>query len=312
MGDAATLANAAPARFAAGLTSIDPDVLDCLQVNLAVLADSQHGPGTFLWLGAQLAFEPQMQDNGLSTIEPSADQHLANCGELIGIRLHGWQKGADYAESPESDAVVYCVSDAYDLPWLPYRGEEHMEHGFLLHFAENDEILVIDGYCNDTAHGAAEPVCFRLARSDVDGILTGAACRTAFIEPRELPSRQPRAVLRANAEHLNRPSAPATVEHYVDSYRAHPDQTAALDRLALETWLLARQRKLHAQWVAGSLGARMARQVDEHAANCADVAAKTYFALRRARRGRPVPAVYDGLRDLLTAEAVLAADLDLR
>ena len=69
-------------RHDATAPSVRAELLDCVQSNLAVLADRHHGPGSHLALGAVLRFTPRPGPDGLPTVEPSADSQLAAVADI--------------------------------------------------------------------------------------------------------------------------------------------------------------------------------------------------------------------------------------
>jgi acyl carrier protein len=89
---------------------------------------------------------------------------------------------------------------------------------------------------------------------------------------------------------------------YVSGYAQHPDRAHALDRLTLETWLLARSRRLHANFLAWH-GDSAGPAIDEHLRQWDLLAERTYLALRRVQSDRAEP---DGVLPRLAT--LLAAD----
>ena len=68
------------------LAGIESPALDCLQANLALLADRFHGAGTHRRLGARLCFTPAF--NGpFPTIDPLLAGRLDEAERLLGLRV---------------------------------------------------------------------------------------------------------------------------------------------------------------------------------------------------------------------------------
>lgn len=265
------------------------DMYDCLQANLALLADG----GTAL--GARLGFAPGPGADGLPTVEPALDDHLEAARELLGLgtvdrRTLGPRPSP--AELLDDHRTVYVVADAYHLPWVPYRGHRHMEHSFLLESADG-MATVRDAYHNDTPWGPARPGSWQfdpgtLAEALPDGCLVLAFTHTAAA----VPSVEYRA-----------PAASAVAE-YLRAYREHADRAQALERLMLETWLLFRARRLHAACRGTDTGPDT--ETGAHLAEWARLAEQTYLAHRRVERGRPEPTgPLDRLAQLLAADAAV-------
>lgn len=277
---------------------IRADLLDCLQVNLALLADRHHGPGTHLRLGARLRFAPRPGPGGLPTVEPTLEDHLADAAELLGLTVTARDSGVDGAAVAATTEPVYVVADAHYLPWVPYFGHRHVEHSFLLEpGADGDTVEVTDGYSNDTQWGKARPATHTYSRAELAKILAEdpQGAEVLRLAPRPLgPAPRP-------ATDLDADRAAA----YVRAYAEHPDRAAALERFTLETWLLARARKLSAQYAAGGPEATVDPAVAEHLARWDGVVEHAYLTFRRVARGRAEPPEL-----LARAAEVLRADAD--
>ncbi|WP_149828632.1 acyl carrier protein [Streptomyces tailanensis] len=82
-------------------------------------------------------------------------------------------------------------------------------------------------------------------------------------------------------------SGPAA--EYLRGYAEHPDRRAALDAFTLETWLLARSRRLHAAYLEEFSGAPMKEPVRRHLEGWDGLVEHAYLAFRRVDRGRAEP-----------------------
>src|SRR4051794_11275226 len=83
--------------------------MDCIQVNLGVLADRFHGTDTHLRLGAPLRFDVRPLDSSpgaLPTVEPELDERLESAGRLLGLTTRERDAG-DLTGGP-----LYAVADA--------------------------------------------------------------------------------------------------------------------------------------------------------------------------------------------------------
>ncbi|MGP2436204.1 hypothetical protein [Streptomyces sp. JW3] len=270
------------------LSGVRADLFDCVQVNLAVLADRYHGPDTHLLLGSVLRFRPEPGPLGLPTVEPAYLAQVDEACRWLGLAEAGRWTGTPPGELSRLAARhgrLYAVGDSHGMPWLPYYGRRHMEHSFLVEPA-GGRALVTDAYDNQTQWGAARPGQWELDWDELP-----AATLTLCLEPAasgpEAPA--PRADL-------------APPEPYVDAYAAHADRPAALDRLTVETWLLARSRRLHAVCLAHG-GAASSPRVADHVRQWEQVAGQAYVTLRRVQRGRPEPpGLLPGIRATLEAD----------
>jgi hypothetical protein len=269
------------------MASIHAEALDCLQANLAVLADRWHGAGTHLRLGAALGFAPQPAWP-LPTVDPGLAGRLTEAEELLGLVVrerYSRIQGPELRMLAAASGPVYVVADAHDLPWVPYYRQRQVEHSFLL-TAGTGGWTVVDAYHNDTPWGQARPCVLRLDASTIDAAVAGACA--LVLAPVQLPATVPVRV---------RPPDPGEVAAYITAYRGHPERAVAMDRLTVETWLLARARRLHAAWTRSPADA-------EHADTWSALAEQVYLALRRVERGRPEPpGTLDRLSGVLLAEA---------
>lgn len=154
----------ATARWHAAMERADTDLLDCLAVNLAVLlvwhgAADVRTPFAARW---RFRLRGDRAGDGRPDLPP---QHLAaDLRELAGWELR-WQSAADlgselpaWAAACDDGQPVLVVADAFDVPWVPYAGHEHMEHSFIVAGVDGDRLTIADGYTNTTEWGAARPV----------------------------------------------------------------------------------------------------------------------------------------------------------
>ncbi|WP_259454476.1 acyl carrier protein [Streptomyces ginkgonis] len=269
------------------LPTVRAELLDCVQSNLAVLADRGYGAGTHLALGATLRFRPSPGPAALPTVEPPLTAELAGIGRLglaEAARLHRPDRDA-LVELAREYGTVYVLADAYDMPWLPYHGRRRMEHSYLVEYAP-DAAQVTDAYHNRTPWGTAEP---QRLRTGWDRLPASSLALALVPASAGVPDLPPALDL-----------GPA--DGYLAAYADHPDRVTALERLTVETWLLARSRKLHAAFRA-RYGLPCGAQGEEQLRRWDRLAEQTFLALRRVERGRPEPQ-----RLLGDLAAVLAAD----
>jgi hypothetical protein len=288
----------------AALDAPHAPLYDCLQTNLALLAQSRFGAPE-LALGARLALTPRPGPDGLPTVEPTPGAHLDAARELLGLTVvehRAVPARPDVAALLGGHPAVYVVADAYHLPWVPYRAHEHMDHSFLAEPGPDGGVTVLDAYHNDTAYGPARPGRWTLTAAHLADALPAGATATAFHRAPGTPA--------APTAPVHRAPTPAAIEAYVLAYREHPDRPTALRRLTLETWLLSRARRLHAAYRAAAYGPDP--RAEAHLADWAKLTEQTYLAHRRVERGRPEPpGPVDRLATLLAEDReVFGADAD--
>jgi acyl carrier protein len=155
---------------------------------------------------------------------------------------------------------------------------------------------MLDAYHNDTPWGQARPSVRAVGAAELTAALAPTAVDVLWLDPVPLPPAPP-----ATAE----PVDAAAVEAYLRPYRQAAgglEQLAALSQLTLETWLLQRSRRLHAGYLVGA-GTRGEADLTGHLAGWTRVTEQVYLALRRAQRGREVPAgVLDRIAEALVAD----------
>ncbi|MEU2587357.1 hypothetical protein ABZ612_31495 [Streptomyces avermitilis] len=267
------------------------ELLDCLQVNLAWLARTEYGVSPLV-LGARLEFTPRDDGPGrLPTVEAATGTHVERTAAALGLSLTDRHTLPPRTGTlPAGPGTAYVIADAYHLPWVPYHGHAHMDHSFLFCRDSSGLAVVRDGYHNDTPYGPARPGAWTLTEGELAEALPDGA-RVYRVTRAGVPQDGIEVV----------PATAAAVESYVHAYREHPDREEALARLTLETWLLARARRLHA---ARRAAGGTAPAVEEHLTAWGKLAEQTFLAHRRVQRGRPEPAgPLERLAELLQADA---------
>ncbi|MEV4439439.1 hypothetical protein AB0K09_10510, partial [Streptomyces sp. NPDC049577] len=263
------------------------ELFDCVQVNLALLADRLHGPGTGLRLGATLRFRPAPGPDGLPTVEPTVEHHLGEAARHLGLTVRTPLRTTSGVDVRPGEGC-YVVADAYHLPWVPYFGQRHLEHSFLAAPGPGaGTVTVTDAYHNETPYGSARPGTWTLDAEEFEAAVRGPVL-VAELAAGPLPAAP------APGTDL---AGEAATDAYADAYARHPDRAAALHRLTLETWLLARSRALHAAYtdtVPGHWPEAAAFQERVRAWN--SLTEQVYMAYRRVERGRAEP---PGLADRL-------------
>ncbi|WNZ06261.1 acyl carrier protein [Streptomyces sp. 11x1] len=275
--------------------SVRAELLDCVQSNLAVLADRHHGPGSHLALGAVLRFTPRTGPDGLPTVEPAAADQLAavaDIGLTERLRLHGVAP-ARLAALAREYGPLYVMADTYDMPWLPYHRQRHMEHSYLV-AAEGDRALIVDAYHSHTPWGLASPGEWTMDWSELP-----VSSLVVVFEPAA-----------AGAPAVAPVTEHGDIDAYVAAYANHPDRFAALDRLTTETWLLARSRRLHAAFLARE-GLPTGPETAAYLERLDRLAEQAFLAMRRVQRGRPEPdRLLTDLADALRADREVFAGPD--
>ena len=276
-----------------------PQPLDSFQPNLALLATGPPGTDTHPRLGAVPRRAPRpLADGplaGLLTVEPTLDEQLADAAALLGLDVADRRRTGPGEVPDTTGGPLYVVADAYHLPWVPYHRTKHVEHSFLVDDDGGDTLLISDAYHNDTQWGRARPVRLPHGREDF------AALFKALPDGAETVRFTPRP-LGAPPEPGHVPGPPP---EYLRGYAEHPDRRAALEAFTLETWLLARARRLHAAYLEERRGSGLPEPVREHLRRWDGLVEHAYLAFRRVDRGRAEPpGLFERAAEALAQDAV--------
>ncbi|WP_433392213.1 BtrH N-terminal domain-containing protein [Micromonospora sp. KLBMP9576] len=296
------------------LSQVDGARLDCVSDALAVLLAARGVPDVRDPFARDWRFDLRAGPAPARVALPAPDQD-----DLLARRT-GWRPrwsatepgtAADsWRAALREGAPVAVVGDAYHLPWLPYHGHEHMEHGFVVDGLDADgTVHVVDPYENATEWGRAVPTATRVGLDTLAPALPGGRWAVLVAATTAPEAPDPRAQVAANVAAVRAAADSGAYERFVAAHA--PAGRDELENLTLQTWLLARDRGLHARWLADL----PAEAVDPgFVARFADVergwrrATETaYLALRRVRGGRRAPgAALDALRTVTAAEVDLA------
>jgi acyl carrier protein len=277
------------------LETLRADALDCVQANLAAVADRHGGAGAHLELGAALRFDTEPRPDGVPRVARSVPYRLAAAHDLLGLRVARRWDGVD---GPRLRALVseagplLVIADAHGLAWTPYAGRQHTEHTFVLAAPGT----VVDAYHDETPWGPCRPGVWRVCATELDAMVpsaTGLLLGTDPVAPRP-------GVLAANARAMA--AAGPAIDAYLEAHRAGGNG------LVLDIWLLGRSRLLHAAWLARR--GQPSAQLEVHTRAWLALATQSYVAWLRARRTGALPAtVIAELGRLLHEDVAIAARL---
>ncbi len=274
------------------LETVRANALDCVQANLAVVADRHAGAGAHLELGSTLRFDTEPGPDGVPRVVSSVPYRLAAAHDVLGLRVsQRWDGigGGQLRRLVADTGPLYVVADAYTLGWTPYAGRQHTDHTFILSTSDS----VVDAYHDETPWGSCRPGVWRLSTAELDAMVSSA---TALLLAAEPVTARP-SPLAANACAMA--DAVSSIEAYLAAQRGLSDQ------LVLDVWLLSRSRLLHAAWLAHH--GRPSTAMDEQAQAWLTLASQAYVARRRART--PHATVLDELGRLLGEDVAIASRL---
>lgn len=298
------------------LDRVDSAYLDCVWDTVALLL-AQAGvvdirtPFAHQWTFRTI----EDVDTGVMVDLPPSER-VRSVGRFTGFQPEWRRIGSvtevieEWREELRAGRAVAVTGDAFRMPWLPYHENEHMTHGFVVEGVDEGrepQIHVVDPYENVTKWGRAEPLATKIALGDLGHALDQGSW--AALRPSGTPEPvDPVREVLANCEAIDGAHREGAVAAFLGSHQT--SSAEALRRLTLETWLLTRDRELHALWLAdqgtavADFAAAMAEEVVPRWRKLREL---TYIAVRRAEAGRSVPAtVTDALAAALDAEASTA------
>ncbi|MGI5499282.1 hypothetical protein [Lentzea sp. CA-135723] len=310
------------APCAALLNRVDSPFLDCVSDDLALLlaqagADDVRTPFASRWkfcLIEDSAGPPRLnlpsrdQDPWLAT-RTGFLPRWRDVGGDVAAAVQAW-----HTELRAGRAVL-VVGDAFHMPWLPYHRNEHMAHGFVVEGMDSlgEPVLhVVDPYDNATAYGRAAPVTTKIGLADVALALGGGSWAVLDRVGEPTPVDVPHQV-RTNAEGILAAHRDGSFARLSDG---HADlDREAVDNLALQVWLLVRDRSLHRLWLVDvraelrrigleDLPARFEAELVPAWRKASEMA---YVATRRVHAGRAAPrSVLDAVRTAAEHETAVA------
>ncbi|MBG7704684.1 acyl carrier protein [Streptomyces sp. MC1] len=216
---------------------------------------------------------------GLPTVERTPEQTLAEARLRLGLAVEESEHSCRSSDIPPGEGR-YVVADAFFLPWVPHHRRRHMDHSFVLLPGEGDEVWVRDSYLNETPWGSARPGLWLLNGAALADLETVSLSVNLAAAPPPPSSPVPLLDLASEDE----------ADAYVTAYERHPHRPAALQQLALETWLLSRGRELHTAFLQQHTESGVTDRMLEHVAAWKALTEQVYLAYRRVDRGRAEPA----------------------
>lgn len=293
--------------------------LDCVSDTLALLLAARGVADVLSPFGCDWRFDLVASGGrlGVALPPPDLDDRIA---ERTGYRplwtSVGPQAFEQWRRALSEGSAISVVADAYHLPWVPYAGHEHMEHGFVVEGIDSSSggsaVYVVDPYDNATEWGRAVPQCAETTLATLEPALHGA--RWCVLKPTAADDPadpvDPIATVVGNARAIA--ASDERYQAFAAQYATMDE--AALHHLALQTWLLQRNRALHAQWLATNKTIWVRTTAADRFAPVPQswqrAAESAYLALRRVRTGRAVPAgAMQSLRHALDTERAAAAGL---
>lgn len=313
------------APCAALLNRVDSALLDCVSDDLALLlaqagVDDVRTPFASRWKFCliedsdgppRLNLPSRDQDTWLAT-RTGFTPRWRDVGGDVAAAVLAW-----HAELNAGRAVL-VVGDAFHMPWLPYHRNEHMAHGFVVEgidpLGESREpvLHVVDPYDNATAYGRAVPLSVKVGLADVALALGDGSWAVLDNVGEPTPLDVPHQVA-TNAEGILAAERDGSFDRLLDG---HADLgKEAVENLALQIWLLVRDRSLHRLWLIDEraelrrigveeLPARFEAELVPAWRKASEMA---YIATRRVHSGRAAPrSVLDAVRIAAEQETAVA------
>ncbi|MFD6107553.1 hypothetical protein ACFWFQ_33380, partial [Nocardia salmonicida] len=262
------------------LLTVAPHDYDCVVGNVAALLGlHRYEPDRVL--GSAFCAAPASDAEGKLSFGHLGARQLERAVHTGLLRYREFDADGDLVPS----LPYVAIGDAFEMAWTPYHGRKHIEHGFLVLGVD----LAFDAYRTITEFGEAVPTV--IADHDLRAV-----------------SVQRRMNLLIGDVATDFTAGPVAYQDHdaASRYgRLLDEQMLSLEHLALDTWLVARARRVNARYRTaydGRLGEELAASVEAWTRSSELV----YMALRRSRRGRPVPHTY-----VDAIAAALAIDTDI-
>jgi hypothetical protein len=183
-------------------------------------------------------------------------------------------------------------ADAYELPWLPMYGNQHVEHTAVVTAVSTVGAATSDGYWADTEWGQARPVvtalsCAVLARAMAANPGRHRAVAATIDAAPPVPAA--REALRENARRLDASVVRGkAVERFGRAYADRGDDLDGYRRFELGCWVVARSRAAHRRWldrVRPAPPAGLVEELDRLAAAWQQASTLAHVTRRRAEAG---------------------------
>ncbi|MDG4795682.1 BtrH N-terminal domain-containing protein [Micromonospora sp. WMMD1082] len=297
------------------LSQVDGARLDCVSDAVAVLLAHRAVPDVRAVFARDWRFELRDMPTGPAQVALPPDDQDERLARRTGWRLD-WRAtdpgtAVDHwRAAPAADAPIVVVGDAYHLPWLPYYRREHMEHGFVVDGLGTDgTVHIVDPYENPTEWGRAVPTVTGVDFDTLTPALSAGRWAMLTATGTAPEPGDPRGQIAANVAAVRAAADSRAYERFVADHA--PAGRLELENLTLQTWLIARNRSLHARWLAdlpaGATDAGFVARFARIERGWHRAMESAYLALRRVRSGRRAPgAALDALRAATTAEVELA------
>jgi Butirosin biosynthesis protein H, N-terminal len=149
-------------------------------------------------------------------------------------------------------------ADAFSVPWNPYCGNEHHDHAFVIdgYDAAAHAIHVVDCYANTTPYGVASAYSAWAPVSDLSLLPFGSEFHITHYAQCDAPETVgPDTIVGTIRRNLSACAERRAEGKDLNSLvpwlsQKHLRNETDVDWLALVTWLAARSRRIHGEWLA--------------------------------------------------------------
>lgn len=244
---------------------------DCVIGNISTFL-SINGVNPDLVLGSVLVLDAQTDPRlGTLTFRHHGDRQLQKATDCE--QLTCFERASHTAELGHIKKPYVAIGDGFEMPWTPYYGKQHLEHGFLV----LDERRALDPYWTITEFGEAIPCSLK-----PDQWHAVPTDRQIILEPGTSRRVDETAPART-ATHDS-----ASIDEYLKELQ---DGSISVDQLSTDAWIMSRGRRVNYRCVQAT-EPRLATSVANSAEAWDKASELAYIALRRERRGRTVPLSY--------------------
>ncbi|MDR1265296.1 MAG: hypothetical protein LBK42_06970 [Propionibacteriaceae bacterium] len=249
-------------QFWAEFSKIDAKLLDCVDVNLAVIIARRGVSDVRTPFAAEWHFDI-LECDGLITPTTSRRPIAERVRRTTGLRMvRDHLAGRTLTEVLNGFSTlkfpVLCYADAFYLPWSPYAGNEHVEHSFLVAGVPSGsrEFRVADAYSNLTEWGLATPAVQVVSVASVERammFLSTSMAGTIYYFDDQKQEDMTFDLIEQLVENAHAVSAlphQEKMRRYSNFHQERSHDLVHMRSFVLGTWLAARSRKLHHLWLS--------------------------------------------------------------
>ncbi|WP_316195232.1 MULTISPECIES: hypothetical protein [unclassified Bradyrhizobium] len=241
------------------------------------------------------------------------------------IESHSLTRAADLhvGLSGSLPALPFLVfGDAYYMPWLPYCGNQHIDHSAIVTAIDGSSAAIVDAYLVKTEWGDAHPISTSVSLDALSASMNALSSEHRgiawTIRRTTTPALDINSTLHDNANAiLHNVGHHQALHSFADHFGSVGSELDSQRAFALHCWLAMRTRLLHRRWLLDLATTHPDRLpisfVNDFQENVVEPWLKAsgfaYIALRRLRDGRsPTDAAFRLIVEQIAPAELAAAE----